>query len=499
MGSNLHLEKLIETLTSGGTEELKNDDNLRLFTDLYKMKRDNDDSIGYIFRLLQHRLREKHAQIRFGTLLLIDYLFVRCIRFRRIILENMMHIIRYCLGLEFDCQINDKQDYLEACKNSKLLPKVWAQKLRNKFLTRFESWHKRLKKDNMNDIEKYYKFFIRKNLFKLIATSSSSTSSSSSKSIVKQKPLSESEINSLNKNFESLERRINNLTIEIDSCFEQLLPEMKLLESKDSNVIDVNYRPMQGLSFNIILVSTIELVRDDQNADLIAKLNDLCLRLKIEEKKLEKFEIGTIQLKTRFHRQIQTLRMRISTILSKQKDIKIIDRKEKNTEASDDSSDDFEEVMESEEQFLMTKIEAEKSSHPKDLQSTSSLSKCEDVDNRCKALLPSGRLCPRRDKRKCPFHGIIIPRDDQGLPIDEEMRQKELINRKEKEMNEWKDPNYLKMLSKKIGQNLELQNRRQKSKSKDLNLIDLKHLKSTPKQRLSTKVLKIFKNASKNS
>lgn len=329
--------------------------------------------------------------------------------------------------------------------------------------------------------------------------------------------MSESEINSLNKNFESLERRINNLTIEIDSCFEQLLPEMKLLESKNSDVIDVNYRPMQGLSFNIILVSTIELVRADQNADLIAKLNDLCLRLKIEEKKLEKFEIGTIQLKTRFHRQIQTLRMRISTILSKQKDIKIIDRKEKNTEASDDSSDDFEEVMESEgkfqhffihkflkyllklEQFLMTKIEAEKSSHPKDLQSTSSLSKCEDVDNRCKALLPSGRLCPRRDKRKCPFHGIIIPRDDQGLPIDEEMRQKELINRKEKEMNEWKDPNYLKMLSKKIGQNLELQNRRQKSKSKDLNLIDLKHLKSTPKQRLSTKVLKIFKNASKNS
>ncbi|KAJ2307733.1 hypothetical protein IWW55_000810 [Coemansia sp. RSA 2706] len=32
----------------------------------------------------------------------------------------------------------------------------------------------------------------------------------------------------------------------------------------------------------------------------------------------------------------------------------------------------------------------------------------------CRAPLRDGRLCPRRDLVKCPFHGAIIPRDEQG-------------------------------------------------------------------------------------
>ncbi|KAJ2846301.1 hypothetical protein IWW36_004415 [Coemansia brasiliensis] len=34
----------------------------------------------------------------------------------------------------------------------------------------------------------------------------------------------------------------------------------------------------------------------------------------------------------------------------------------------------------------------------------------------CRAPLRDGRLCPRRDLVKCPFHGVIIPRDEQGRP-----------------------------------------------------------------------------------
>ena len=34
----------------------------------------------------------------------------------------------------------------------------------------------------------------------------------------------------------------------------------------------------------------------------------------------------------------------------------------------------------------------------------------------CRAPLPTGDLCTRRDKYKCPFHGPIIPRDDAGFP-----------------------------------------------------------------------------------
>ncbi|KAJ4463068.1 putative B3gntl1 protein [Paratrimastix pyriformis] len=35
----------------------------------------------------------------------------------------------------------------------------------------------------------------------------------------------------------------------------------------------------------------------------------------------------------------------------------------------------------------------------------------------CRAPLKNGGLCPRRDLTRCPFHGLIVPRDDQGRPI----------------------------------------------------------------------------------
>ncbi|KAJ2785206.1 hypothetical protein H4R18_000657 [Coemansia javaensis] len=34
----------------------------------------------------------------------------------------------------------------------------------------------------------------------------------------------------------------------------------------------------------------------------------------------------------------------------------------------------------------------------------------------CRAPLGDGRLCPRRDMVKCPFHGRVVPRDEQGRP-----------------------------------------------------------------------------------
>ncbi|KAG2183361.1 hypothetical protein INT43_006367, partial [Umbelopsis isabellina] len=36
----------------------------------------------------------------------------------------------------------------------------------------------------------------------------------------------------------------------------------------------------------------------------------------------------------------------------------------------------------------------------------------------CRAPLKNGSLCPRRDLVTCPFHGLIIPRDELGRPVD---------------------------------------------------------------------------------
>ncbi|KAF3439857.1 hypothetical protein FNV43_RR18135 [Rhamnella rubrinervis] len=41
----------------------------------------------------------------------------------------------------------------------------------------------------------------------------------------------------------------------------------------------------------------------------------------------------------------------------------------------------------------------------------------------CHAPLHKGRLCQRRDLRVCPFHGLIIPRDDEGKPLDQNLSE----------------------------------------------------------------------------
>jgi hypothetical protein len=36
---------------------------------------------------------------------------------------------------------------------------------------------------------------------------------------------------------------------------------------------------------------------------------------------------------------------------------------------------------------------------------------------RCGAPLPSGQLCPRQDRLRCPLHGPIVQRDEAGTPL----------------------------------------------------------------------------------
>ena len=84
--------------------------------------------------------------------------------------------------------------------------------------------------------------------------------------------------------------------------------------------------------------------------------------------------------------------------------------------------------------------------------------KFEPVKWSCRAPLPSGKLCPRKDREKCPFHGKIIARDNQGQPsraqdrLAEEKREEE-----EKQRNpDWQDPNLLKDLEAATGIDLKM-------------------------------------------
>lgn len=41
------------------------------------------------------------------------------------------------------------------------------------------------------------------------------------------------------------------------------------------------------------------------------------------------------------------------------------------------------------------------------------------IKHSCRFPMENGKLCSRMDIEKCPFHGKIIPRDEQGFPIEE--------------------------------------------------------------------------------
>ncbi|KAF0288493.1 UV-stimulated scaffold protein A [Amphibalanus amphitrite] len=76
-----------------------------------------------------------------------------------------------------------------------------------------------------------------------------------------------------------------------------------------------------------------------------------------------------------------------------------------------------------------------------DLRVTEFSGQFEPVEHRCGARLPSGRLCPRADRLKCPLHGPIVPRDEHGEPLSAELRQKEREARARGE--DWQDPRLL--------------------------------------------------------
>lgn len=46
----------------------------------------------------------------------------------------------------------------------------------------------------------------------------------------------------------------------------------------------------------------------------------------------------------------------------------------------------------------------------------------------CRAPLRKGGLCQRRDLRVCPFHGPIVPRDDEGKPLDQNLSKDEITS-----------------------------------------------------------------------
>nr|XP_039268371.1 UV-stimulated scaffold protein A-like [Styela clava] len=120
----------------------------------------------------------------------------------------------------------------------------------------------------------------------------------------------------------------------------------------------------------------------------------------------------------------------------------------------------------------------------------------EPVKWSCRAPLPSGRLCPRKDRHKCPFHGKIIPRDPNGNPTDPEDIKKIKKDSNETDTTEhWQDPALLRELKAITGIDLKMpdkkgtKRKKKGKKEKYENLTNVKDIKDTSRHRLEKKVL----------
>lgn len=124
--------------------------------------------------------------------------------------------------------------------------------------------------------------------------------------------------------------------------------------------------------------------------------------------------------------------------------------------------------------------------------------KYEPVKWACRAPLPSGKLCPRRDRLKCPFHGPIVPRDDKGQRTDGQPESKLEANTDDTSVNvpDWQDPQLLEDIKQATGIDLKMPEKRKKQstkkerKKKFPGLTDISEKRKSSYERLSRKIFK---------
>ncbi|XP_042198298.1 UV-stimulated scaffold protein A, partial [Callorhinchus milii] len=118
------------------------------------------------------------------------------------------------------------------------------------------------------------------------------------------------------------------------------------------------------------------------------------------------------------------------------------------------------------------------------------------VNHKCQAPMPDGTLCQRQDRLKCPFHGKIIPRDEQGNPTNPEdiVRLEQEKQKRQEEQPDWRDPELMREIEAAKGVDLgssKLYKKGKKGKGKKKkypNLTDLKQQSNTSRSRLEKRI-----------
>ncbi|KAK7582477.1 hypothetical protein V9T40_013922 [Parthenolecanium corni] len=114
--------------------------------------------------------------------------------------------------------------------------------------------------------------------------------------------------------------------------------------------------------------------------------------------------------------------------------------------------------------------------------------KFEPVKWSCRFPLTNGKLCPRRDRYKCPFHGVVVARDETGKCINPEDTKRDEELKSKINFSEAQDPRLLAEIKSATGVDLQMHNR--KKRKKDDGLMSIKEETNTVYNRLEKKLFK---------
>eukprot|EP00094_Tigriopus_californicus_P007157 TCALIF_06890-PA protein Name:"Similar to uvssa UV-stimulated scaffold protein A (Danio rerio)" AED:0.18 eAED:0.18 QI:313/0.75/0.2/1/1/1/5/0/946 len=116
----------------------------------------------------------------------------------------------------------------------------------------------------------------------------------------------------------------------------------------------------------------------------------------------------------------------------------------------------------------------------------------EPVQWSCRAPLATGRLCPRKDRVKCPLHGKIIPRDNMGNPsnLADKLALEKIAQDKMAANPDWQDPQLLQDIKASTGKDLRIVRKgdKKKQKRKFPGLTDIGAIENNTRARLEKKI-----------
>lgn len=523
---NSKAKSLVRKITHSGETDL-NKENLNELKGICKACK--DDLMVIVYKECMKSLHKEHSQVRVTTVKLLEYLFQKSHVIREKLLDDFDTFLELTLAISQKPKIKLKLPPPK--KFADLLLELTAKTIHNwhaDFGGGYEKLryaHRFLREHNLVDFS-HFQVHTHEQLIKR------------QKLAERQEKILTRSIENRLKEFQELKPEIEQVLAQIESLLDILVGASEsfdstenypgLDETGETTSSDYRQHGIANLSQNLEINFSpyVQVERNQSNKDIVQNLKELKKQLvdsklaklicieKVINKKSEQFVSAL--------REIIDLKNKSTNVVLKLGELKIINdldgtkQKESTLDNVDDSDSDqseFEDVEPKEdlETYIPKSMRYEyglEAIDPRELNDSGNVTLTDEtfepesggaccsnsLQMPCNVKLESGKLCPRRDKLKCPFHGRIIPRDHNGTPLNEEDRLEEESRLKSrKTVPEWQDPELLLDIKHATGIDLTMPKKTKGASTNKSKLANTRTCDLTPKQRLQQRLVKLNK------